>query len=202
VGFSGAAMPGPLLAVTINHSLRRGFWAGPLIVLGHAILELGIVALLALGLNELMQGTLVKAVIGLVGGAILVWMGISTLVSVYKKIKLPTPSESTGTGSTRSIVISGIVISLSNPYWYIWWVTLGTVYLLWSLELGFLGVMTFFTGHILADLTWYSIIALLFATGRRFLNDTHYRIILGVCGVALAGLGVYFVISGANFLAG
>jgi threonine/homoserine/homoserine lactone efflux protein len=40
IGFSGAMMPGPMLGVTIDGSLKKGYSAGPLVVLGHGILEL------------------------------------------------------------------------------------------------------------------------------------------------------------------
>ena len=39
VALSGALMPGPLLTVTVGEAARRGFWAGPLIMVGHALLE-------------------------------------------------------------------------------------------------------------------------------------------------------------------
>ena len=43
LALSGVLMPGPLLTVTIAESARRGFWAGPLLMTGHSILELLIV---------------------------------------------------------------------------------------------------------------------------------------------------------------
>ncbi len=46
VALSGALMPGPLLTVTVGEATRRGFWAGPLIILGHGLLELTLVLLL------------------------------------------------------------------------------------------------------------------------------------------------------------
>ena len=50
VGLSGALMPGPLTAVTMEHAFRRGYLAAPLITLGHASLEVVMVLLLLLGL--------------------------------------------------------------------------------------------------------------------------------------------------------
>ncbi len=58
LALSAAIMPGPLLAVAINSSSHRGFIAGPLLIVGHGILELGLVALLFLGLSSLLQSEL------------------------------------------------------------------------------------------------------------------------------------------------
>ena len=74
-------------------------------------------------------------------------------------------------------------------------------YLLWSLDVGTAGIASFFTGHILADLSWYAFIALIVATGRRaIINDAVYSWLLMICGIILVGLGAFFVFSGADFL--
>ena len=67
VGLSGALMPGPLLAVTVGEAARRGFWAGPLLILGHGILELALVVALVAGLSRLVGNNLVSGVVGIVG---------------------------------------------------------------------------------------------------------------------------------------
>ncbi len=51
VGLSGALVPGPMLTVTISDSLKRGFIAGPLIVIGHYIAELALILLIFAGLG-------------------------------------------------------------------------------------------------------------------------------------------------------
>jgi len=198
VALSGAMMPGPLLAVTISEAARRGFWAGPQLMLGHAMLELALIAALAAGLSSFIDNELVMAIVSLLGGAILLGMGSLAVRKVWQKIKLPKASSERGGGKT--LVLSGIMVSLSNPYWLIWWITLGMAYLLWSLNLGIAGVATFFIGHILADLAWYALVAFIIATGRKIMNDTVYRVILLVCGLALLALGGYFIASGVRFL--
>lgn len=84
VGFSGAMMPGPLLTVTIGETLRRGFVAGPLIVLGHAILEIALVVLLVLGVAQYLALKQVHTFIALVGGAFLVFMGWSMFRDAWR----------------------------------------------------------------------------------------------------------------------
>ncbi|MCJ7662738.1 MAG: LysE family translocator, partial [Desulfobacterales bacterium] len=69
VGLSGALMPGPVLTVTIAEATRRGFWAGPLIVLGHGIIEFTLFVALVLGLGSVLKHDLVFGVVG-IGGAI------------------------------------------------------------------------------------------------------------------------------------
>jgi threonine/homoserine/homoserine lactone efflux protein len=217
VGFSGAMMPGPLLTVTIGESARRGFIAGPLIVVGHAVLELALILALAGGLSFLLTGGGVARVIAVFGGAFLAYMGwgmyrdartgrVSLPVKQGVAEEAPDGEKAAGSGEftaktmpvRRGLhpVVSGILVSLANPYWILWWATIGLGFITLSLQSGFAGLASFFTGHILADLTWYSLVAAAIAGGRRFISDSIYRGILVACGVFLVGLGVYFLYYG------
>jgi len=99
-------------------------------------------------------------------------------------------------------IITGIVVSISNPYWVLWWATVGASYVALSLARGPLGLGAFYFGHILSDLSWYSLVALLIARGKALLSQPVYRMILLVCGLFLIALSIYFVYSGIKFLRG
>jgi len=71
IGLSGAVMPGPVLAVCISESAKRGARAGPLLVLGHAIVELPLIVALAWGLSEVLEQSMVAGIIGVIGGLFL-----------------------------------------------------------------------------------------------------------------------------------
>ena len=71
IALSGAMMPGTLLTVTISESSRRGFIAGPLLILGHGILELSLLIAILLGLAPLFTQEWFFIVISLAGGGIL-----------------------------------------------------------------------------------------------------------------------------------
>ena len=201
VALSGALMPGPLLAVNIMESSRRGFWAGPLVVVGHGVVELALIAAVLGGLADLLKKDVVVAIVGLPGGLFLLWMAFN-MIRTAPQQSLP---QYTGTDerSNTSIVrpiLSGAGASLSNPYWWIWWATAGLTYLVWSQELGTLTLGLFFIGHILADLLWYSGISGIVATGRKWITNRAYHIVLLVCGTCLIGLAIYFIIGGLEFL--
>jgi threonine/homoserine/homoserine lactone efflux protein len=199
VGFSGALMPGPLLTITVSESVRRGFRVGPLLIAGHGIAELVLLVALALGLRPLLEIAQVKGGIAVLGGLVLVWMGYGIARAVWQgrlSLKLATAVDAP---ATNRHVITGALVSVSNPYWILWWATVGASYVAWAQTAGTLGLVSFYTGHILSDLTWYSLIAALVAGGGRLLNDAVYRGLLGVCGAFLVALGVYFVLSGLQF---
>jgi threonine/homoserine/homoserine lactone efflux protein len=198
VGLTGALMPGPLLALTVGQSIQHGFRAGPLIVLGHAILELSLIVALVLGLGQFFGNDIIFSIVGIIGGIVLVYMGMATVRQGWHRAGLPVATEQKSGGN--ALVLSGILVSVSNPYWIIWWATIGLTYLLWSARLGFWGLASFFTGHISSDLVWYSSVAFIVARGRKFINDSVYRWFLIICGLALVGLGVYFLISGISYL--
>jgi len=192
IALSGALMPGPLLTATINESSQRGFIAGPLLITGHAILELVLVIAFLLGLAPFFQQPAVFVVTALIGSVILFWMAFGMFRS------LPALRLSwEGDHKRRSHpMISGILMSVANPYWIIWWATIGLGYILYSWRFGFWGIAFFFVGHILADLAWYSLIAAAVAGGRHFLTNRLYRGLIAVCAVFLIVFAGYFAYAG------
>jgi threonine/homoserine/homoserine lactone efflux protein len=196
IALSGALMPGPLLTITLSESARRGFRAGPLIVLGHGILELFLVLLLLLGLAPILKNDQVIGSVGVVGAVVLIWMAVGMIRSLPS---LSLERVSQGSQSTNP-VWAGILMSLANPYWIIWWATIGLGYILYSFTVGLLGVVAFFAGHILADLGWYAAISFTVAHGRRFMSDRIYKGVIVCCALALLGFGIYFGFAGAQRL--
>ncbi len=192
IALSGALMPGPLLSAAVNESSKRGFWAGPLLTSGHALLELALVVALLLGLAPILRLTAVFVFCALGGSLILLMMAWGMIRSI------PTLSlrrEATP-GRINHPVVSGILMSMANPYWFIWWATIGLGYILYSQQFGFWGVACFFAGHISADLVWYSLVSAAIAGGRRFLTDRLYRGLIGILAAFLVGLAVYFAYAG------
>lgn len=201
IGLSGALMPGPLLAVAVRDSARRGFTAAPLLVLGHGILEAALVALILLGLAEWLKGEAATAVISLAGGAVLLWMAVG-MVREVRTLKAPGAEAAVGNGigggdaaGPGRSVLDGIVISLSNPYWLIWWATIGLGYLVVSQSLGAAGIAAFFAGHILSDFAWYVFVGVAVSMGRGRLSDRFYRGVVGCCAAFL----VFFALSFGYF---
>ncbi len=205
VGLSGAMMPGSLLVVNITETSRRGFWAGPMVVAGHAALELILVVCFVLGLNRFFAHPTVAGLVGVIGGGMLAWLGYGIIRAVLRgEVSLQVGGTENPTKSSGPLGpgYAGMVASISNPYWLLWWSTIGVGYVLFSWQQGFPGLVSFYTGHISADFAWYTLVSLAVTTGRRFLTDTVYRGVLGVCGVFLVGLAAYFVYTGAGFLLG
>jgi threonine/homoserine/homoserine lactone efflux protein len=183
IALSGALMPGPLLTVTVSESTQRGAVTGPLVILGHGILELGMVLALFAGLAPFLKRAEVFIVIALAGGIILLWMAISMFRSL-PTLHLDLTGEEQ---KPKNLIMTGIVMSLANPYWTIWWATIG------------LGV-AFFIGHILADLAWYALISFSVAKGRSFFTETFYRRLIGGCACFLVLFAGYFFYSGIEKL--
>jgi threonine/homoserine/homoserine lactone efflux protein len=203
VGFSGAMAPGPISTLVVSQATRRGFWVGPIVTLGHAVAELVIVVALVMGLGEILAGSLLPALIALGGGGFLVWMGLGTLRDGLRGGVIAPPTEKPQSASHRwGPAWTGLAASFSNPYWFLWWSTVGATYIVHSLQHGARGVAAFYSGHILSDLSWNSLLSLLMASGRRWLPQGAVRVFLVATGIFLVGLGAYFAASGMPVIRG
>ncbi len=189
-------MPGPLLTVTVSESSRRGMSTGPLMILGHGILELLLVVALLSGLAPFLLREDVFIGISLIGGMVLLWMALS-MIRELPNLHLDIETEGE---KNRSLIAAGIVLSAVNPYWLIWWASIGLGYIVYSAKFGIMGVAAFFLGHILADLSWYAGISYGVVKGRHLFTDRSYRRLIGGCAVFLILFSGYFLYSGIDKL--
>ncbi len=192
ISLTGVIAPGPVTAVTITKGVQRK-WAGPLVALGHAIVELPMFLLVWLGFATFLAAPWVRVVVGVAGGLVLIWMGIGML-----RTKQQAFEQQRDVG--RGCVLAGMTTSIANPYWLLWWATVGPALVVRASAWGLLGVLAFAAAHLLCDLGWLSFLSWGVFTSRRFFKAGVFRAVLAACGVALLGFGVYFIVSGARFL--
>ncbi len=190
-------MPGPVFVATVVQSIRKGPFAGPVIVFGHATLELLTIAALSLGLRGILGSSAAKTTIGLLGGGFLLWMGFG-LLSFARKASLKLEVESNQTMLIKySSVLTGILTSFLNPYFFIWWATVGNGFIVLGLEVaGLLGVTLFALSHWMSDLLWYTFISISAHKGKRFMSEKMYKALLAICGSFLTVLSLTFIIEG------
>ncbi|MFH1783294.1 MAG: LysE family transporter [bacterium] len=180
----------------IYESSRRGFKAGPLMIIGHAILEVAMMAVIIFGLAAFLHEPLVLKIIALLGAFILFAFGVTMIASI-PKLSLDFKD---GNKKQFNLIITGITMSAVNPYFAIWWLTIGLGLLLASHKQGIFALGVFFAGHILADLLWYSVVSLTISKGRRFISKKIYKGIIFVCGMTLVGFGIYFALNHRAFM--
>ncbi len=196
-GLSGALMPGPVLAVTISAVAQIGFIASVLIILGHSILELVMVLSLALGLKNFLRNRYVTGVIGVVGGIVMLWFSYGMIKEAYLGISAPQTAVNNQDNFTyASLIGKGILTSLSNPYWLIWWATIGATYMLVSLEKSVIGISTFYIGHISSDFATYCSIAGALVLGKQLFSNKVYMGLIIICGLFLIYMGSFFFYTG------
>ncbi len=194
VALFGALVPGPLLAITVERSLREGFRAGPELVLGHGLLEFLLVVVLIAGLGEFLKATQVVTVLGIAGGIVLMILGTGMVQTA--KTFVPRQVVLRKGLSGLPTVLAGALVSLANPYWTLWWASIGLVYLGMALAHGFRGVAVFFLGHFSADFFWYSLVSFSLSRPSQLLSGKAFRLVMVFCGLFLVGLGLWFLSRG------
>ncbi|MDH4203989.1 MAG: LysE family translocator [Desulfobacteraceae bacterium] len=210
VALTGAMSPGPLLTYTIIKSAktnRRGYLMGLWIITGHAILEMGIIILLLLGFSFVLKNIAVVRIIGVSGGLILILFGASIIRDIVngnistnflnsrdELNKDPGLIENKG---IENPIIGGIMVSMSNPYWWVWWATIGFAFMI-QFNISFKKwpkLLAFFLGHEAGDLIWYLLVSTLAFFGLRHMNRKAYYGILMFCALFMVLFGIYLGIS-------
>ena len=149
---------------------------------------------------NVLKNRFVTGAIGIVGGSVLLWFAYGMITTAYSGISAPqaTAAAQAETVTYFGLVGKGAITSLSNPYWLIWWATIGATYMMVSLEKSVVGISAFYVGHISADFLWYCAVGGALVLGKQILSDRVYMGLIIICGLFLVYLGVYFLYSGVK----
>lgn len=193
--------PGPVSTAIVSQSPRRGWLVGPLVATGHTSLEGLMVILLIIGLGRILGYPTVQTVIALLGGTLLAWMGFILIRDTWQwKIRLPSREEDIATMNRRQLIGLGMVATVSNPFWYAWWVTVAAGYLLQAKEISLVLVLAFYLGHIFVDFTWDTLLSTAIGKGSHWMTDKVYRLMVYACGLFFLYLAWVFIIEGLSSL--
>lgn len=197
VSFGAVVSPGPVSAAIVTESPRRGWLVGPLVATAHISLEAIVVVLIGLGLSRGMASPAAQRVIALGGGAMLLFLGGGYLLGVWRgNVRLPTASADAIPRSSAGLLALGALTTLSNPFWYAWWVTVAAGFLAQTQGLGVVGPIAFYLGHISADYAWDTALAVATSVGGRWLTDERYRLLILLTGGFMVYLGILFLRTG------
>jgi threonine/homoserine/homoserine lactone efflux protein len=187
ISLSGVMMPGPLTAATIAKGYRQQN-AGIFIALGHAVIELPLMALIYFGFAQFFASPEVKKVIGLAGGLMLIVMGLMVLRSMKKNL-------GEAADLPYSPLVTGIMLTGANPYFFLWWATIGIALIITAAQFGIWGLIIFAVVHWSCDLVWESCVSVSVFRTKHLWTQKVQRIVFGICAAVLVGFGVWFCVS-------
>ena len=200
IGLTGALTPGPTLVATIRASVEHGWYAGPVITAGHCLVEFVVFVLILVGLITVAGQY--SWLIAAFGGFALVIFGIMTILGSRTMSISGTLTDgfdmekpgwwSVGNNGIGQLFLSGVLTSIANPYFWVWWLSIGSAMVVAGLEGGLILGAAFLVGHWVADITWYTLVSVTIHRGRTLLSDKWYRAIIALCGAFLVIFGLWF----------
>jgi threonine/homoserine/homoserine lactone efflux protein len=186
IGLTGALAPGPTLVATINASMAGDWTTGLKVSLGHVIVELFLVILILLGLATIALPY--TSVIAGIGGIALIAFGALTIAG-SRKATMRTSSSQT----LSNPYMAGLVTSAANPYFWIWWISIGSAMVIAGLQGGLVLVGALMIGHWSADTVWLTLVSTSVSKGRMIVSDSTYQKIIALCGIFLILFGAYYL---------
>lgn len=182
-----------MTTVTIGEGSKSPL-AGAHIAVGHGIVEFPLMVATLYGFGQLFRSSSAKAVVSALGGLFLIWLALDMLRSV-RGVETISRSE------TRSPTVAGILLSAGNPYFLIWWATVGATLVLRSAQFGWLGFLVFAAVHWSCDLLWSTFLSVLSFRGGQFFGRWFQKVAFALCGAFLLVYGGRLLLDAARLLA-
>jgi threonine/homoserine/homoserine lactone efflux protein len=192
ISLAGAISPGPIMVVTLAKGMedpRAGFK----IALGHVLIDTPMILLIYFGLGEFFQDSLLQFALSILGGGVFIWMGFALFRARAHIV------QST-TGLRYSAFTLGILTTVLNPMFLLWWATIGTLLIAQIYSYGITGLVAFILAVEIPNLVVYSVASVLAYRSRSLWGPNLQRWLFMAFGVLLASFGVWFLVNGIQIL--
>ena len=180
--------PGPVTATAISMGARSKY-AGMLIAIGHGIVEFPLMILIVLGMGRILKLPTAQIVIGLAGGAFLLIMAVQML----KTLRSADGQEQQANATKSAPLMAGIILSAGNPYFLLWWATVGLVLATDATSMGVWAFVVFAIVHWLCDFVWLTALTWASYKGSVLLGPRSLHVVLLICAGALLFFGMFFI---------
>ena len=200
---SGVLSPGPLFFANLIYGSRQGFLGGIKMASGHTIVELPIILILSFGLFHFsvtsdVHNAALKS-IGLLGGIAIIIFSMLQIRSVVIREKNRSPGnliDRTKYSLSNKPILNGMIFSLLNPFFIVWWFTVGLKIISDSISIFgiVLGGLAVFIFHIWMDYVWLGGTSFLVQKGVSILDVRFYNIFLLGLSVLLVIFGLYWIV--------
>ena len=189
ISASGVMSPGPLFAANVMYGLREGKISGIKMAVGHTVVEFPLIVLLGVGFFSIESVPEIRTAITILGAAGLFAFAILQIRSVTKQ------RFNLETSSGQGPFVAGILLSALNPFFIIWWLTIGLVLISESIQnFGIIGIVILFLFHIWMDYAWLFTIAAFSSKAKNYLSKRNFKIIIIGLSVILIYFGIDFLV--------
>lgn len=192
ISLTGVMLPGPMTAATVAKGYQNKN-AGALIAIGHGVIELPLIAAIYLGVGPFLGLPAVVNGIYIAGGVALFYLG-------FRMFRTAGDAPEEVGGLPASSMVTGIVVTGTNPAFYVWWVTLGAALIAGAARFGVIGIVLLGVVHWPCDLVWSEFLSMGTFKSRKWWTGKVQRIVFSVCALVLLGFGAWFVFSGLSKL--
>ncbi|MEP0824308.1 MAG: LysE family transporter [Nitrososphaera sp.] len=193
ISASGVFAPGPLFFANLLYGTKQGTRAGLKVACGHAAVELPLIVALAAGLFTSSAAVQYAGAIGVIGGVGILGFACLQIADVVRRKNTVTAPAIT---NNKSPLVVGAALSALNPFFLIWWFTIGLKLVTDSYTaFGFVpGIILLFGTHIWMDYAWLMGTAYLAAKGNSVLESKYYPLLIVGLTAILAYYGIMFIL--------
>lgn len=198
VSVSGVISPGPLFFANLVLSKNGGFWSGIKIAIGHSIVELPVIILYSIPLIVLSSPSVTSSTIkfiSFIGGISLIAFGILYVVKTVSKNN--NSNYIVKSSRIQKPILAGILFTCLNPFFFLWWISVGIKLISDSIELlGYpFGIAFLFLVHVWMDYAWLGLSSYFASRGIKVIRSYYHNFIILLLTIPLFYYGINFTLS-------
>jgi putative LysE/RhtB family amino acid efflux pump len=185
LGFAVAATIGPISLLLIRTTLRGAPGSGLAIGAGAAVIDTTYATLGALGAGRLLTVDALRLAIGLIGAAVLAWIGVRTLWSAFR-VRLGGEADEEVARPWRAFLTS-LAATASNPLTILSWGAVFAAAATADAASSTARAIALLAGVGIGSISWFAILTVAVSVARRRIGDRLLRAVDAGAGIGILG---------------